>query len=488
LQRNAATFKAGATASGRGVFYALPNPFRKHIVLDKGGRRWLNLRSATQKEWTMARLVVNPGTSEAWEVELKPGVNSLGRAAENDVPLMEDSVSTVHCHIFVENGRTVIKDLGSSNGTFLDHSPIQEAVLRPGHKIHVGNLELAYVSDAASPASLAGAAHATAPAVEPLVITAPKDCKIHRQTAAKYYCAKCQGFFCEICVNATPVNGVTRKKCRKCNTDCVPLRIEIPEGPVKGFYAQVPGAFLYPLKGAGVLMLLLGTVMVGALKFAAGMGRMNAVISNGLPVSWWSLMLQVMVVGYMFCYMQNIIHSTALGEKEMPALPDITSFWEDILLPCLQLIGVTLISFAPLLLVGIWLLATDSRASGAVLLSLSVLGSVYFPMAFLAAAMLDTVAAANPLQVVPSILKVPGEYLVALCVLGLVFVARAAGDIALKLAFPKDLFTHSASQLLAMLALGALWSLISFYLLTVGIRILGLLYVNRKETLAWLSH
>ena len=427
----------------------------------------------------MARLVVNPGSPEAWEIQLRPGANSLGRSPENDFPLAEDSVSTSHCRICLEDGRAVIQDLGSSNGTFINHTPIQESVLQPGQKIHVGNVELAYYSDE-PPKPGAG--------IPPFIFNEHKFCKIHLGTPARYFCHKCRGLFCDLCVSSSPLNGVARKLCRKCSCDCAPVKIEIVEEDERSFYSYVPGAFVYPLRGAGILMLLVGTVLMGAINFAAGTGKFNAAMSGGIPISWWSLMLQVMATGYLFCYMQNIIHSTALGEKEMPSLPDVTSFWDDILLPCLQLIGVILISFSPLILLDICLLATGTQIDPSLQMSFSVLGCVYFPMAFLAVAMLDTVAAANPLQVVPSILKVPMEYVTALGALALVFVARAAGDVVLKLVFPKELLTHSASQLLLMLGLNAIWAFISFYLLTVGIRILGLLYVTRKGTLGWLNH
>ncbi len=428
----------------------------------------------------MARLVVNPGSPDAWEIPLRPGVNSLGRGPENDVPLSEDSVSDSHCQIHLSDGRAILTDLGSTTGTFVNHSPIQETLLQSGQKIFVGNVELAYYADASATAVVAS--------VPPAIFNDHKFCKIHLGTPAKYYCDKCRGLFCEICVSSSPINGVTHKLCRKCNCDCAPVRIEILDEPEKGFYSEIPGAFAYPLRGAGIFMLLFGTVMMGVINFAAGTGRFNAGLQVAAASLWWRLMLQVIATGYMFCYMQNIIHSTALGEKKMPGLPDITNIWDDLILPCLQLIGVTLISFAPVILFGVCLVAMGTQASGAVQLSLSVLGCVYFPMAFLAVAMLDTVAAANPFQVVPSILKVPGEYLTALCVLGLVFVARAVGDLVLKLIFPKELLTHSTSQLFVMLGLNAIWALISFYLLTVGIRILGLLYVTRKEILGWLNH
>ena len=444
----------------------------------------------------MARLVVNPGSSAAWEIQLGPGLISLGRAPDNAVQLADPSVSGSHCRIIIEDGQAVIKDLGSSNGTYLNGMRIQESALEPGQTIRLGNLEMVFYSDAPTssltiqaapgPSSAPAAAQ---PPLSPVIFNEPKYCKIHLHTSAKYFCPGCRGLFCEICVTSGQVNGVVRKACRKCNCECAPVKIERQTVPEKGFYARVPGAFLYPLRGAGVLMLLVGTVLFGALKFVAFMGGINGMMGGGgAGLTWWGLMLQVIIVGYMFCYMQNIIHSTALGEAEMPSLPDVTSFWDDILLPCLQLIGVTLISFGPLILFAIWLLAADARASGAVLMSLSVLGCVYFPMAFLAVAMLDTVAAANPLQVVPSVLKVPSEYLVALCVLGMVFIARALGGVILHLIFPKGMITHDLSRLLLMLALQAVWGLVSFYLLTVGIRILGLLYVTRKQTLGWLSH
>jgi hypothetical protein len=122
------------------------------------------------------------------------------------------------------------------------------------------------------------------------------------------------------------------------------------------------------------------------------------------------------------------------------------------------------------------------------LTSALVLGGLYFPMAFLALAMLDSVAAANPLQVIPSILRVPREYLVAVVVLAAVFGIRALGDYALVTLFPRGLATHSISKLLAMFAAQAFWGLASLYMLTVGMRILGLLYVTRKDKLRWYSH
>jgi len=41
----------------------------------------------------MNRLVVNPARADAWEIELKPGVNRLGRGDANDFKIVDASVS-----------------------------------------------------------------------------------------------------------------------------------------------------------------------------------------------------------------------------------------------------------------------------------------------------------------------------------------------------------------------------------------------------------
>ncbi len=55
---------------------------------------------------------------------------SLGRDPNNDVRLFDDRVSRHHAVLWVENGAWHIKD-SSTNGTFLNHSRISDAVRLP---------------------------------------------------------------------------------------------------------------------------------------------------------------------------------------------------------------------------------------------------------------------------------------------------------------------------------------------------------------------
>src|SRR5205809_3725970 len=95
----------------------------------------------------MARLLINPGSPAAWEIQLRPGINLLGRGFANDFKIEDPSVSSSHCQIVLNDDRAVITDLGSTNGTFVDRAPVQEAALQAGQTIHMGAVEMVFHSD-----------------------------------------------------------------------------------------------------------------------------------------------------------------------------------------------------------------------------------------------------------------------------------------------------------------------------------------------------
>jgi hypothetical protein len=114
-----------------------------------------------------------------------------------------------------------------------------------------------------------------------------------------------------------------------------------------------------------------------------------------------------------------------------------------------------------------------------------ILGGIYFPMALLAVAMKDTVMAANPLIVLPAMLKAPGKYSVTVILLLTVFGVRQLGDMISTGAGHVALWTHDISTFSAAVAYRAVWALVSVYLLTVTMRILGLFYNGSKQKLGW---
>jgi hypothetical protein len=99
--------------------------------------------------------------------------------------------------------------------------------------------------------------------------------------------------------------------------------------------------------------------------------------------------------------------------------------------------------------------------------------------------MRDSVLAANPLIVVPAMLKVPMKYSVTVVLLLAVFGVRQLGSLLSGGAGTLALRTHDKNTFLAALGFQAVWALLSVYLLTVTMRILGLFYNGSKQKLGW---
>ena len=56
------------------------------------------------------RLIVHPGSEQAWEIELKPGPNFLGRNPTNNFRIEDPSVSGSHCEIVIDEGGIFLRD------------------------------------------------------------------------------------------------------------------------------------------------------------------------------------------------------------------------------------------------------------------------------------------------------------------------------------------------------------------------------------------
>ncbi|MET9610286.1 FHA domain-containing protein [Streptomyces sp. NPDC006512] len=76
---------------------------------------------------------------------LHPGSVRIGRSADADVPLDDPDVSRLHCTVTVRaDGRVAVADLGSTNGTTLDGTPVgaRPVALTPGALLRIGESTL----------------------------------------------------------------------------------------------------------------------------------------------------------------------------------------------------------------------------------------------------------------------------------------------------------------------------------------------------------
>ncbi len=75
----------------------------------------------------------------AWIVP-DEGVLNIGRDPTCSIIIDDPLISRHHCQIYISNDELLIRDLGSSNSTFVNGHPIKEKVLRPGDDIGVGSI------------------------------------------------------------------------------------------------------------------------------------------------------------------------------------------------------------------------------------------------------------------------------------------------------------------------------------------------------------
>lgn len=432
----------------------------------------------------MPRLIVKPGTPEERVIPLPQGSLTLGRSPACGVSIPDDSVSGTHCQIVAQGDSVIVKDLGSTNGTFLDGEPIMEAAVTPGQRLRFGFVEAEVITDppkaparpalrvnledAAPPPPSTSASYVPDEYSE--AVEAPVPCRFHPDSFARYLCPQCQKNFCELCVSRRPGGNRTGMFCRKCSTECVAMNVAMiaPPNRYSEFFGALPGMFAFPLRGGGLTFLICGSLVLAFLDFLRLYGGLFAV---GLHVIYW---------GYLFSFMQRLVQTAAQGSDEWTNWTMVTDFFQDIIQPFLQILIVTIVCFAPA-----WFLAfkwdIDLMAPagvdtgklaiyGATLLA----GAIYYPMSVLAVSMFDTVAALNPLVVVPAMFRAAKEYLTVLVLMGVVVGVKLGGE-------------YAAVQLKIPFLPALVAAVLGLYFLIVQMRMLGLMYFARREDIGWFN-
>ena len=88
----------------------------------------------------MARLEYIDNSGDKSVLDLTEGESiSIGRNPGSSIQTNNPSVSRNHGRIFVKAGSWVVKDLGSSNGTYINDEKIQQGELRPDDRVRCGD-------------------------------------------------------------------------------------------------------------------------------------------------------------------------------------------------------------------------------------------------------------------------------------------------------------------------------------------------------------
>ncbi|HEY5585004.1 MAG TPA: FHA domain-containing protein [Ruminiclostridium sp.] len=104
----------------------------------------------------------NSGNNLGWKLRLESSADSgsfvvgdiipignkisIGRNKTNQMVLSTQSVSNFHAQIYFEDGRYMLDDLNSTNGTFINGTKVDKKSLQPGDEIRISQTVL-IVSD-----------------------------------------------------------------------------------------------------------------------------------------------------------------------------------------------------------------------------------------------------------------------------------------------------------------------------------------------------
>ena len=96
----------------------------------------------------MLKLVVlSPGMTGRTQ-ELRVDKTTIGRVEDNTFQIAEPSVSGHHCEILLRGSEVIVRDLNSTNGTYISGEKVTEGTLKPGQILRLGQIEIRLETDA----------------------------------------------------------------------------------------------------------------------------------------------------------------------------------------------------------------------------------------------------------------------------------------------------------------------------------------------------
>ena len=90
----------------------------------------------------MAKLVIQNQGMTGRACELHTDRTTIGRVEDNTFQIADASVSSHHCEVHLRGNDIFIRDLNSTNGSFINNEKITEQVLKPGQTLRLGQVEL----------------------------------------------------------------------------------------------------------------------------------------------------------------------------------------------------------------------------------------------------------------------------------------------------------------------------------------------------------
>jgi pSer/pThr/pTyr-binding forkhead associated (FHA) protein len=100
----------------------------------------------------MPKLVLLSAGMTGRAYDLRVEKTTIGRVEDNSFQIPEASISSHHCEVLLRGNDVVVRDLNSTNGTFINGEKVAESPLATGQILRLGQIEMRLENDIAAPA------------------------------------------------------------------------------------------------------------------------------------------------------------------------------------------------------------------------------------------------------------------------------------------------------------------------------------------------
>jgi DNA-binding NtrC family response regulator len=115
--------------------------------MEKTATRVIDVDAAIVRQRGRGRLLVVKGQDRGESISVGDQPITLGSGSGSDVLLSDPTVSRRHLSVASSEGGVIVRDLGSTNGSFVQGSRFQELTLGFGAEVTIGHTVLKYVPD-----------------------------------------------------------------------------------------------------------------------------------------------------------------------------------------------------------------------------------------------------------------------------------------------------------------------------------------------------
>lgn len=171
------------------------------------------------------------GIDETFSQQLQVGRQVVGRNSKTTIRLYDPSVSQTHAEIVLEENSIIyIRDLNSTNGTFVNGKKVHKTSISPGQELRFGNVRTK-IDD--QPVRIIIPEIRTQKQHQPSWMPDGKPaCLLHPGFPAVYRCAQCGHALCQRCVRQVGLIGKAPKLfCTVCSGNCRSLKNKIEKNP-----------------------------------------------------------------------------------------------------------------------------------------------------------------------------------------------------------------------------------------------------------------